>query len=72
MIRFCWAVTALMALAGMATVFASFTMGSAPQEAAAAAIGAGLAITPYVFTRSLEGIWGSMATRRIEEAIKKP
>jgi len=70
MIRIFWAITGLMGLVGMVVVFAAFTMDSAPQEAAAAAIGVGIAVTPYVVTRSLEGIWGSMGTKRIEEAIK--
>jgi uncharacterized membrane protein len=51
-----WVITALAAaLGGCALVLAIFA-GSAPQQAALAAIAVALAVIPYVFTRAVEGI----------------
>ena len=35
-------------------VLSSFLMNSAPQQAAAAAVGVGFAVVPYCFTRAFE------------------
>ena len=50
-----WAIALLGALAGGAfLVLGLLTAQGAPQQAAAGAIGAGLAVVPYVLARSVE------------------
>jgi 1-acyl-sn-glycerol-3-phosphate acyltransferase len=51
-----WIISLLGAVAGGFSLFGSFAEDSAPKQAAAAAIAAGLAIIPYCLARSVEAI----------------
>lgn len=56
-IKICWIATALSAGAALLTFVATMTdAGSAPQEAAGAAMALAIAIIPYVFTRCMKGV----------------
>lgn len=46
--------TILGSLLGGLGIMGSFLMNSAPQQAAAAAVGIGFAVVPYCFTRAFE------------------
>jgi hypothetical protein len=57
---FCWALALLGAAFGAVMLLMGFmTAASAPQEAAAAALAAALAIVPYCFARAIEGLRGT-------------
>lgn len=58
-VKLFWMLTVLSATGGgILTVWALLGIGmsGAPQQAASAAIGCGLAVVPYVITRALEGL----------------
>jgi len=56
--KFCWIVTILASLAGAAVLAAAVFARefAAPQEAVLAAVGVGIAIVPYVFTRGIQAL----------------
>lgn len=53
---FFWVVTLLGSLAGGLGLVISLFLGSAPQQAASAAISIGFAVVPYCLARSIEKI----------------
>jgi hypothetical protein len=56
--KFCWIVTILASLAAAAVLAAAVFARefAAPQEAVLAAVGVGIAIVPYVFTRGIQAL----------------
>lgn len=56
--KFCWIVTILASLAAAAVLAAAVFVRefAAPQEAVLAAVGVGIAIVPYVFTRGIQAL----------------
>jgi hypothetical protein len=56
-VKFCWIITALATVVASIELFFTMTVAqSAPQQAGGAAMAAGIAIIPYVFTRCMEGL----------------
>jgi len=51
-----WFLTILGSTAGLGLLALSFTMSGAPQQGAAAAMGAAFAVIPYVLSRAAEAI----------------
>ena len=64
--KFCWIVTILASLAAAAVLAAAVFVRefAAPQEAVLAAVGVGIAIVPYVFTRGIPGLGPRCAPAR--------
>lgn len=56
--KFFYVLTALGAVIGFFLMLAAVFASSAPAQAAAAAIGVGCAVIPYVFARAVEKISG--------------
>lgn len=74
-----WGLTAVAAVVGALILALAVLQSGAPQVAAWAAVGIGVAVLPYVFTRALQGIFaGSDAKRRerwaqaFADAVRRP
>jgi hypothetical protein len=58
LVRICWAGTALVSGFSLLTLASDLSRAeSAPQQAAAAAMAVAWVVIPYVFTRSVEGLF---------------
>lgn len=72
MVRICWGATALISAFSLLTFASDLNnAGSAPQQAAAAAMALAWVVMPYVFTRSIEGLFPEKEKASLATNVQK-